>query len=240
MARRDSPCSANEYCLEILPTDALASDQVEWESLRSTRPLSNKWGLDRGVPIDRYYIHKFLRDHRSDIRGEVLEVKEPVYTQVFGSSVSRSHVVDIDTGNPKASTLADLGCVDSLPNSAFDCFVLTQTLHLVFEIQVAIENIFQALKPNGVVLATLPCVSRIDPASGTGHDYWRFTGASAEKLFKSTFGEHSVETATFGNVLTCSAFLHGLATSDLTRAELEFIDPEFPLVACVRAAKLPA
>ena len=29
---------------------------------RHIRPISKKWGFDRGLPIDRYYIEKFLNE----------------------------------------------------------------------------------------------------------------------------------------------------------------------------------
>ena len=46
-------------------------------TLRRTRPLSDDFGYDRGYPIDRYYIERFLAQHRSHIKGRILEVKEP-------------------------------------------------------------------------------------------------------------------------------------------------------------------
>ena len=52
-------------------------------TLRRTRPLSNDFGYDRGTPVDRYYIERFLAQHRSDVRGRVLEVKEPIYTEAI-------------------------------------------------------------------------------------------------------------------------------------------------------------
>src|SRR4029453_14668409 len=44
-------------------------------TLRRTRPLSNDFGYDRGTPVDRYYIERFLARHQSDVKGRVLEVK---------------------------------------------------------------------------------------------------------------------------------------------------------------------
>ena len=90
------------------------------------------------------------------------------------------------------------------------------------------------------MLATLPCVSRIDYESGVEGDFWRVTEASARRLFGDVFGESHVEVRAYGNVLACCGFLLGLAAEDLTRDELDYRDAYFPLVVCVRAAKQPS
>ncbi|MGH7889607.1 MAG: polysaccharide deacetylase family protein, partial [Thermodesulfobacteriota bacterium] len=61
--------------------------------------------------------------------------------------------------------------------------------------------------------------------------------ASARRLFEDTFGEGNVEIQAFGNVLTCCAFLMGISAGELTPDELNYHDPYFPLVICVRAVK---
>ncbi len=50
--------------------------RINWGELRRLTPISDVWGLDRGRPLDRYYIESFLERHRGDIRGRVLEVKD--------------------------------------------------------------------------------------------------------------------------------------------------------------------
>src|SRR5439155_7463170 len=56
-------------------------------TLRRLTPLSDAWGFDRGTPIDRYYIERFLKRHQADIRGRVLEIRDSTYTQRFGAGV---------------------------------------------------------------------------------------------------------------------------------------------------------
>ena len=99
-------------------------------TLRRTRPLSDDFGYDRGNPVDRYYIERFLAQHRSHITGRVLEVKEPIYTERFGDRVTRSDVLDLDASNPRATFVADLAADDGLPADTFNCFILTQTLQV--------------------------------------------------------------------------------------------------------------
>jgi hypothetical protein len=54
-----------------------------------TSPISNLFGLDRGRPIDHYYIENFLVRHASDIRGRVLEFGGNNYMVRFGGAPRR-------------------------------------------------------------------------------------------------------------------------------------------------------
>src|SRR5437773_2644889 len=63
-------------------------------TVRRTAPLSSIWGHDRGRPIDRFYIERFLDEHRRDIRGRVLEIRDNAYTRCFGRDVVHSDVLD--------------------------------------------------------------------------------------------------------------------------------------------------
>ena len=207
-------------------------------TLRRTRPLSDDFGYDRGTPIDRYYIERFLAQHRSHIKGRVLEVKEPIYTERFGDRVTRSDVLDLDASNPRATFVADLAAGDGLPADTFNCFILTQTLQYIYRADAAIQQAHRVLQPGGVLLATVPAVSRIAYRPEVAPDYWRFTSAACSKLFGETFGPAQVTVRAHGNVLTCIAFLAGMALEELRRAELDVDDPFFPTIVTVCAVKL--
>ena len=98
-------------------------------SLRRTRPVSAYWGFDRGMPVDRVYIERFLERHAADIRGRVLEVEDAEYTRTCGGTrVTTSDVLDVDPANERATVVADLGEAGSLPPERFDCAIVTQTL----------------------------------------------------------------------------------------------------------------
>ena len=202
-------------------------------TLRRTTPLSRYWGFDRGTPIDRYYIERFLFQCRDDIHGRVLELMDSGYTDLYGRDVTRADVLDIDPSNSQATIIDDLGVGRVLPSEAFDCFILTQTLHIIYDVRGAIATAERVLRPGGVLLATLPAVSRV---WRVGADYWRFTEAAVEPLFREMFGEQ-VEVRSHGNVLTAIAFLAGMARQELRRKELEADDPLFPVTITVRAVK---
>jgi GT2 family glycosyltransferase/SAM-dependent methyltransferase len=209
----------------------------EWGSLRRLEPVSRVWGLDRGRPIDRFYIERFLEREAGAISGDVLEVKDPGCTKAFGERARTYTAVDIAEGNEDATLFADLAGAGALTAERFDCFVITQTIHIIYELSEVVRNVHRCLRPGGVALATLPCVSRIDYESGVDGDFWRFTAASAKRLFEAEFGSGEVQVESFGNVLACTAFLQGLAVEDLDRTELERHDPYFPLLLGVRARK---
>ena len=212
-------------------------DRMRW---LGTRPLSDTWGFDRGTPVDRYYIERFLDRHRGDIRGRVLEIKNNIYTKRFGSAVDAADVLDIDASNPDATIIADLAATATVPESRFDCFILTQTLQLVFDVGAAIASAHRLLSPGGTLLVTVPCVSRVVPRYGQDTDYWRFTPASCRRLFGSAFGADRVTVEPLGNVAAGVAFLRGAAVEELPRRVLDANDADFPVVVAVRAVKARA
>jgi SAM-dependent methyltransferase len=204
-------------------------------SLGRGRPLSRNWGYERGNPVDRYYIESFLADHRQHIRGRVLEVKDSTYTTRFGTGVESAEVLDINAENPRATVVADLSAADSLAAEQFDCFILTQTLQFIFDTKAALAHAHRILRPGGVLLATVPAVSRIDPSLSM--DYWRLTAASCAVLFEGVFGAGQVRVRSYGNVTSAVAFLAGAAQEDLRPDQLDLIDESFPVVIAVRATR---
>jgi hypothetical protein len=67
--------------------------------------------------------------------------------------------------------------------------------------------------------------------------YWRLTSLSARTLFETAFPGGLVEVRTYGNVLSAVAFLHGLATSELTAEELDTHDDDYQVIVALAAAK---
>lgn len=211
---------------------------TDFGQLRRVIPVSRDFGLSRGQPIDRYYIERFLAAQAGDIRGRVLEMQTDAYTRQFGKDrVTHADVLDLNRGNARATIVADLGARDALPAAVFDCILCTQTLLLIYDFRSAIANMHRALKPGGVVLATVPGVAHKITSEEPSGDFWRFTSMSARRVFVEMFGQNAVEVKSFGNVLAATAFLHGLAVEELEPEELERYDPEFEVTIAVRAVK---
>lgn len=207
-------------------------------SLRRVTPVSSRFGFDRGKPIDRYFIENFLAKNAADVHGRVLEVGDNTYTSRFGGErVTVSDVLYVEAGNPQATIVADLAEAPHIPANTFDCIILTQTLHLIYDVKAAVRTLERILKPGGVLLATFPGISPIDRHNWGYTWYWNFTSRSAQRLFSEEFCSDQLMVETYGNVLVAVAFLEGLAVSDLQQAELDYIDPSYEVVISVRAVK---
>jgi glycosyltransferase involved in cell wall biosynthesis/SAM-dependent methyltransferase len=208
-------------------------------SLRRTTPVSQFFGFDRGQPVDRYYIERFLEARREDVRGRVLEVADATYTKQFGGDrVVHSDVLHARPGNPEATLVGDLCSGTGIPEGAFDCIILTQVLPFVWEPAAAIATARRALRPGGVLLATAPGISQISrhDADRWG-DFWRFTSQSMRRMFEQQFPAGNVEITTYGNVLAATAFLHGMAAHELRRQELDRTHPDYEVIIAVRAVR---
>ncbi|HEX9883869.1 MAG TPA: methyltransferase domain-containing protein [Desulfobaccales bacterium] len=208
--------------------------------LRRLTPISTDFGWYRGNPVDRYYIEKFLQQYCLDIQGRVLEVGDARYTYRFGGNrVTQSDVLHVNLKTPGVTIIADLAQADHIPSDTFDCFIMTQTLQLIYEVRAASATIYRILKPGGVLLATFPGICQIAhaPPGERWEDCWRFTASAAQRIFGETFPPANVTVYSYGNVLAATAFLYGLTTEELAPEELDYLDPDYEVSVAVRAVK---
>lgn len=211
---------------------------VNFGSLRRLTPISREFGYDRGLPVDRYYIEGFLSRHSKDIQGRVLEIGENTYTQHFGENrVAKSDVLHVVKGNPQATFVGDLTKAEHVPSDAFDCVILTQTLHLIYDTRAALATLYRILKPGGVLLVTIPGISQVVKSDWGDNWCWALTIQSAQLLFEEFFPKTNVQVEAHGNVLAAIAFLHGLAVEELRQEELDYRDREYQLLITIRAVK---
>jgi len=200
-------------------------------------PVSATWGFDRGTPVDRYYIESFLQRNARDIRGRVLEVQDDTYVRRYGRGVEHIDVLDVETGNATATIHADLSDAPEIPDATFDCFVLTQTLHVIYEIADAIAHAHRIIKPGGVLLATVPVLSPLRGTPDVPADFWRLTPGACTRLFGDVFGSEHVDVEAHGNLTAAIAFLCGAAYQELSRRQLERRDARHPVICTIRAVR---
>ena len=206
--------------------------------LPGLEPVSREFGFDRGKPVDRWYIERFLSQHRADVRGAVLEVAESTYTQWYGDGDVTTSDVLHHKGNDESTVVGDLTTGDGLPTAAYDCFICTQTLPFIYDVHAAVRGMASVLRPGGVVLATVPGMSQVSREDKRDWgDWWRFTSQGTERLFSEAFDD--VEAEAHGNVLSAAAFLYAYAAEELTDDELLHRDPEYELVITIRARRGP-
>ncbi|MFQ6538462.1 MULTISPECIES: methyltransferase domain-containing protein [Aphanothece] len=199
------------------------------------KPASDRWGFDRGMPVDRHYIEHFLHKHHKAISGVCLEVLNSDYTHHFGGDqVTQADVLDINAENPRATIIGDITDPSTLKHDHYDCFILTQTLQVVVDSEALLRNAFAAMKPGGVILITTSFVCSYSPHP---IDLWRFTDASLRILIERATGTIPSDLQCFGNLVATIAFLKGLAACELSSAELDHFDKRYPIIIAARIDK---
>jgi hypothetical protein len=217
---------------------AMARRPIKFENSR-TDPISRQFGFDRGTPIDRYYIDSFLHENSRHIQGKVLEVAENTYSKRFGSNVSSYEILHYDDSNKSATIIGDLTKHDTLPENDANCFICTQTLNFIFNIQEAIVGCYKLLCEGGVLLCTVSGISQISRYDmDRWGDYWRFTDLSIRTLFETVFDRNKIEIKTYGNVFAANALLQGLAVEDLPNKHiLDEYDGDYQVIIGIKAIK---
>jgi SAM-dependent methyltransferase len=215
---------------------ARGGDVMARDRTASTTPLCLEFGYSRGTPIDRHYVEAFLDKHSADIGGRVLEIGDDTYSRRFGGKrISRQDVLHIQAGHPQATIIGDLADPGVLPQQTFDCIILTQTLHLIFDMATAVEQIHAALKPRGVALVTVPGISPIDRGAWKASWYWSLTDLALARLLSGPFDRQKLTISTHGNLYAATAFLHGAAVEEIETDKLAHFDPAYPVTVAARA-----
>ena len=212
-----------------LPPARRSVARARFGSLSRVAPLT-EFGYERGTPVDRPCIARYLEANAGLVRGRVLEVKEDAYATALGAG--SVDVVDIDAGNPLATVVGDLCSPGTLAEGAYDAAVVTQTLMLLRRPDLALQNLAAALRPGGALLLTVSAAARVIDDG----DRWRWTPNGLAALLADAVPNAEVTVQGLGNGLLVRAFLFGLAAEDLDPAAYKVDDPAYPLIvgACVR------
>ena len=203
--------------------------------LSRLKPASRHWGIDRGKPIDRIYLEKFLQIERKAIFGNVLEIGGRYYTNNYGGKVEKSVVYDVVNGS-EVDIVGDLATGEGLESNYFDCVIILQTLMMIHDIQAAADTIHRVLKPGGSALITVNFLAPncIDPC----HEMWQWniTPNAAQKLISDRFGKDNVEVSSYGNYAAAVCFLAGLAVEDVL---IDFWnhEPGYDILIALKATK---
>lgn len=204
----------------------------------SGRPLCRHYGYTRGTPIDRFYIERFLEEHRGDIRGHVLEIGDDSYSKRFGGDrIDKQDILRLRPGDPHTTIVGDLTQPGVLAHDTFDCIILTQTLQFIFDTAAALRQVRQALRPGGVALITVPGISAIDRGEWGDSWCWSFSSRALEQLLLQSFDHDRVAVSSFGNLFAATAFLHGAAVEEVSRSKLRRLDKAYPVTVAARAER---
>lgn len=211
--------------------------KVRMGDLQRVRPISADFGFDRGTPVDRHYIEGFLAQNSQAIQGRVLEIGDATYCERFDKGITEQDILHVSPDNPHATIIGDLGQNGVLPNETFDCQVITQTLHLIYDMKAALSQLHDALRPGGILLLTVPGITSIDRGQWGDTWYWSLTKNSAERLLGEVFGPDNITISVFGNAYSATCFIQGMALEEVNRSLLDFGDPSYPVIIGMRAVR---
>jgi len=218
------------------------TSRLEFGEGIAVTPVSDVFGIDRGTPLDRVFISRFLQKHGEIIRGDCLEVEDPTYTRKFGRPGHVAHALKFTRGlgDPsKNEVIADLARPETVPEADFDTFICTQTLNFIFDLDAVISSIHKLLRPGGHALITVAGISQISRYDyDRWGDYWRFTDISLRRLLSRKFRVENCTTTTYGNVATSCLFLQGVCYEDIhDKTVVDISDPNYQMVVCAVVKK---
>ncbi len=195
-------------------------------------PVSEQFATERGTPVDRYYIDKFLNEYSHYICGDVLEIEDNTYTKKYGGEkVGTSIVMDVSSKASNIDFNANIETGEGIKASIADCFICTQTLMYIYDLKSAARNICKLLKPGGAALITCSGLSQNSRRCMESYGaYWGFNEAVFQKMFSDESEMELVITGAYGNVKTVTAHISGLCVEDLQEADFEKTDVCYPLI----------
>lgn len=201
-------------------------------------PTSKRFGLERGTAIDRFYIEKFLNEHREYIKGSVMEIADNRYTKMFTENITESVVMHVN-GWGEGVIQGNLATGEGIIENSIDCLICTQTIQFIYDVHNVVRNIYKLLKPNGRVLLTAAAIAQLSLYDYKNWgEYWRFTDQSMKKLFQEAFKAEQIEVYTYGNMKAAIAFMYGMCQEEIKQSDLDYQDGQFPMIVAVHARKV--
>lgn len=240
-----------ELIYSVLDKTYIIENYSDWEKIReivldktnvsyiqalSCRPVSKKWGLDRGGSIVRYYLEDFFEKNKEFIHGKVLEIGDRNYTIKYGKQVESYVLHYASDQSTEFEIYGDLVTGEGLQDDFYDCIILTQVLAFVSDVFAVIKNVSRALKKDGHILVTdcgLSPLGRYEKER-FGH-FWSFTKMSYEYMFNECFFESSI--ICYGNAKVACGFLMGMSCVDFDKQDLDYFDEDYQLVVAANISR---
>lgn len=229
----------------LMPTQAplppsrsarLTESAVPHAGLFRGTPINRDWGWGKGTPLDRPFIEHFIKTHCGDIRGRVLEVKEPEYCRLYARPGAQVDILDLNPDNKIANIIDDLQYCNKIADNTYDCVLLTQVLQFVPDVDKALSAVARILRPGGILLVTVCGITQ------TGHEeegafHWAFFAAGLRHALARYFDPRKLVIDSHGNAGLAASFLMGLTEQQVPPELLSVNDPEYAIVITGRAVK---
>ena len=127
--------------------------------------------------------------------------------------------------------LCDLAHSDGiLPSASYDCLLLPNTLQHLRELDACLRNALRTVRPGGVILGA---AAGLVPLTSDTPDYWRLSPDGWRETLAAIWPSADVEVRGHGNCLAAVAAQLGLATEELSAAELDVSDARYPVLTTV-------
>ncbi len=238
--RLSSPAMREQIAHRLYQISAPPVGRVRFGDLGRVTPVAQANRLSPDLRIDQHYIETFIASQALYLRGNVLEIGQSgLLAKHQGPRITDVTHLALGDGQDAETLLDDLSCADHLGADSFDCILLSDVLHRLYDLAATMRTLYLLLKPGGVLLATMPGIGLVKPSASEEAGYWTFTRYSAQKLLEQVFDNEMICVEAKGNVLAATAFLQGLSVEGLTPEELAYSDPQFQLVVTARAIKYP-
>ncbi len=185
------------------------------------------------MPIDYYYMGIFLAAQIPTLKGEILELVTEKESPFLISALSMNFL----TKN-KYSSLSQIRQITqeellALPDHACLNIIANHTLNEIHDPADVLAQMKRVLAPQGVILATL---SAFAPPISNERSCLGFSPAAVTYLFEKEFSDRIVSVTGHGNVLAGRMLLSNQGTRTLPKHALDFTDPYFPIISCVKVS----
>jgi len=204
---------------------------LDWGDLRRRHPLCPAFGYTRGTPVDRYYLHQYIREHREQVRGRVLEVGGRLANRIVYRYTNATEYRTLDLGAGADDMAGDAADPSAVPKQSADCIIAFHVLEHCPAPHVVIENFWRWLAPGGTAFVAVPAAQKIHSFP---LDCWRPQPDGLRSLFHRFSAVHL---RTYGSLVAAIASLCGIAAEELSAGELADSHPDYPVLVCVAARK---
>ena len=201
-------------------------------TLKSIKIYSEKFGFDRGTPIDRYYINTFLENLKLENSfNRSLEFGEIHYSDRF--KVKEKYFLSHPAYETRAISSKqisfDLNSAHNYDGIKFDLILSTNVINFTKNPFVSIKHHMDMLNSGGTLVLTASAsmpISKFD-AERWG-DYWRIAPDGLNQLLRTLNCEYDIHS--FGSFVTSIAFLCGLSAEEVDPLDLNENDDRYPII----------
>lgn len=157
------------------------------------------------ISARRHFVDNFFFSKSEFIKGKIIDIG--------GKKTNKRGLFDIDKVSPDVTyvnlekkdnpdILADARSIP-LPDNSFDTVIMGELLEHVFDPSAVLKEAHRLLKPNGIILITVPFMVGVH---GDPHDFGRYTKTFWEKLAEN-IGFNVTEIEQHGNMFAVLALM---------------------------------